>query len=64
MPQPEPPKPWVLQARRDGPNSGYVEMGRFASQVEASQAGERLGVGYRVCYSRVPVGIAEDETRN
>ncbi|MFH1111003.1 MAG: hypothetical protein V1790_17660 [Planctomycetota bacterium] len=64
MPNPEPLKPWVLQIRKDGPHAGYVEVDRFASQVEASRAGERLAVGYRVCYDRVPVGVAEDESRN
>lgn len=56
--------PWVLQARRDGPHAGYVEVGRYNSKPEADREGRRLRVGYRISFAYKPVEIVEDESRN
>lgn len=57
-------KPWVLQARRDGPHAGYVEVGRYNGKPEAEAEGKRLGVGYRIAFDYTPKGIADDESSN
>ena len=63
MPKPE-LKPWLLQARRDGPNAGWIDVERYNGKPEAEREGRRLGVGYRIAFDYAPVAIAEDETTN
>lgn len=64
MPNRKPLKPWLLQARQDGPHARYIDVGRYNSKPEAEREGRRLGVGYRIAFDYAPVAIAEDETRN
>lgn len=63
MPKPE-RKPWILQARKDGPNAGWIEVARYNGKPEAEREGLALGVGYRIAFDYAPVAIAEDETTN